>query len=370
MKYSEEQLVRIARREKNTKRSYLVVNRLQGKHVPVCPDEAFAMFLELAALVRKAYQDERLLLIGFAETATAIGAALAVELNTLYMQTTREEIPGVEYLYFSESHSHATEQKLVRDDIDRVVDETDRIVFVEDEVTTGNTILKIIDLLEKRYPGKSAFGVASLLNGMDEKALNTYADRGISLQYLVKTQHGCYTEIAGRYRGDGVYVEADLSDPGDGLAELTVPGWMNARRCVLASDYRKACENLWISIRECGYLTEKKKVLVTGTEEFMYPALYVAGRLQEQGKTVKCHSTTRSPIEVSSEEEYPLHRRYELRSLYEDERRTFLYDPDRYDGAVILTDAQNNSRTGINTLVHALRSCGNEEILLVRWCQT
>ena len=33
--YTEKQLVAVAKRENNTKRNYLVVNRLQGKHVPV-----------------------------------------------------------------------------------------------------------------------------------------------------------------------------------------------------------------------------------------------------------------------------------------------------------------------------------------------
>ena len=35
--YTEQGVVRIARRENNNKRKYLVVNRLQGKHVPVKP---------------------------------------------------------------------------------------------------------------------------------------------------------------------------------------------------------------------------------------------------------------------------------------------------------------------------------------------
>ena len=39
--------------------------------------------------------------------------------------------------FFSEAHSHATEQKLVKDDIDRVINDIDRIVFIEDEVTLG-----------------------------------------------------------------------------------------------------------------------------------------------------------------------------------------------------------------------------------------
>ena len=51
--YKEKQLVGIAKRENNTKRKYLVVNRLQGKHIPVRPKEAFQMFSELAAQVRE-----------------------------------------------------------------------------------------------------------------------------------------------------------------------------------------------------------------------------------------------------------------------------------------------------------------------------
>ena len=107
--------------------------------------------------------------------------------------------------------------------------------------------------------------------------------------------------------------------------------------------------------------------MVLGTEEFMYPALYVAERMEEQGIFVRCHSTTRSPIAVSSEEEYPLHRRYELESLYETGRRTFIYELDKYDAVLILTDARDGGR-GVDTLVNALKSCGNQEIFLVRWC--
>ena len=59
-----------------------------------------------------------------------------------------------------------------------------------------------------------------------------------------------------------------------------------------------------------------------GTEEFMYPALFVGSKLEETGCLVRCHATTRSPIEVSDEEAYPLHARYELRSLYEEQHKS------------------------------------------------
>lgn len=39
-----EDAVRIARRENNTKRTYLVVNRFQGKHIPVSPEKALRYF--------------------------------------------------------------------------------------------------------------------------------------------------------------------------------------------------------------------------------------------------------------------------------------------------------------------------------------
>ena len=111
----------VAKRQNNTRRNYLVVNKYQGKHIPVNPTKALELFSVLAGLVEKRYQGERLLLIGFAETATAIGEALAVQLGADYMQTTREQVGDVEYLYFSEFHSHATEQKVVKDDLDAVI---------------------------------------------------------------------------------------------------------------------------------------------------------------------------------------------------------------------------------------------------------
>ena len=113
--YSEKDLVAVGKRENNKKRNYLVINPLQGKHIPVRPGQAFELFDTLADMIRAAYGEEKLLMVGFAETATAIGAETAVRLGAKYIQTTREDIPGVTYLFFSESHSHATEQKLVKE---------------------------------------------------------------------------------------------------------------------------------------------------------------------------------------------------------------------------------------------------------------
>lgn len=365
--YTEKQLAAVARRENNTKRAYLVVNKLQGKHIPVNPQDFFDMTASLATKVKAAYPDEKLLLIGFAETATAIGAALASYLDTPYIQTTRESIDDVTWLNFTESHSHATEQKLVRDDIEAITGSIDRIIFVEDEITTGNTIKKIIDIIIKEFGNECKFAVASLLNGMNEQSQKTYSECNIDVHYLVKTQHDTYTEIASRYLGNGNYHEKDISKPDISINELAFSGMQNARRLVSGTNYSKACDTLYEDIRSRISFEDENNILILGTEECMYPALYIASKLSIIDKNVKCHSTTRSPIAVSKEKEYPLHNRYELASLYDRERTTYIYDLDEYDCVIIITDSKSVSDDGINSLANALIKCGNKNINLIKW---
>ena len=394
--YTEAELVRIAKRENNTRRKYLVVNRLQGKHIPVSPKEALQMFRSLAELIKEAYPSERLLMVGFAETATAIGAAVAIECQAAYMQTTREVIDGVDYLYFSESHSHATEQKLVKTDLDKIIGKTDRIVFIEDEVTTGNTILNIVRLIQKTYAQPVSFAVASILNGMNEEALENYKNLKIPVHYLVKTAHDTYTEIAEQYQADGtchictkpqekeveqqkeVQQQIEMQQTKEAQQPIEVQeisGWINARRLHTADTYKQACEQLWQEIQQkYGYTKYTKetetgrRILVLGTEEFMYPALYVGAKLEEAGYTVRMHATTRSPIAVSKEEKYPLHTRYELASLYDKNRITFVYDLTEYEEVLVLTDAQNQETEGWESLQIALALNQNRQIRGIRWC--
>ena len=380
MNYQQKDLVRIAKRENNTKRNYLVVDPLQGKHVPVEPSKALNLFKSLAEKLQGKYEGERLLLIGFAETATAIGAQAAITLGTKYIQTTREVIPDARYLFFSEAHSHATEQKLVKDDIDRVINDIDRIVFIEDEVTTGNTIMNIIKIITKEYQKKIKFAVASLLNGMTEESLKIYQDEKIELHYLVKTDHSGYGAVAEQYRCDGLYIcaipenhtheSADIDVQSEkNMREhiISIPGWMNARRFVDAKQYEAACRKLAETVIAETGVKQGERVLVIGTEEFMYPSLLTGQEIEKMGCEVRSHSTTRSPIAVSTEEEYPLHCRYELRSLYDPDRKTFIYDLENYDRVIVMTDSALVSLKGLETLTYALRM-KNENITVIRWC--
>lgn len=367
--YTEKELVKIAKRDNNKKRNYLVVNPLQGKHIPVSPGKALGIFSELAGQLR-IYRDERILVIGFSETATAIGARLAMEAGASYIQTTRESIPGAEYFLFSERHSHAVEQRLVKEDLDSVMDRTDRIVFAEDEVTTGNTIRNLMAVLEQNYKRKMKFAVASLLNGMSEEATEEFKGRGIGLHYLVKTEHDRYPEIADRAVDDGIYHQEDAAEAAY-TACFDIAGWMDTRRLTDMAEYQNACQRLARETIRLLPLKDHEKILVLGTEECMYPGMYVGKCLEEMGHPVLFHATTRSPITVSQSPAYPLHERYALSSMYERDRKIFVYDIGSYDAVAVITDAQKGAQEGSRgelTLLNALRK-KNEKVFLVRWCR-
>lgn len=361
-------LVKIAKRENNNKRKYLVVNPIQAKHIPVSPSSSIQMFNALADKIAECYNPNKLLLVGFAETATAIGAGVAVKLGSYYMQTTREIVENAEYMFFTESHSHATEQKLVKNDIDQVISDIDRIIFVEDEVTTGNTIMKIVNIIRKNYGDKVQFSVASLLNGMNSESLEIYHKNNIDVHYLVKTEHSTFTQIAESYLGNGSYIEKDCSKPQLEFKRHEVKGLVNTRRLSDSKKYLSAVNELWKNICNITDFSTSKSILVIGTEECMYPAIFVGSMLEKSGKKVLCHSTTRSPIAVSLEEDYPVHTRYSLASLYDKNRNTFIYDLAKYDKVIVITDSKLNENEGINTLVNALEKQKNTDVEIIRWC--
>ena len=86
-------LIKMVRRENNSKRNYLLVNTCQGKHVPVNPEKISYVYGMLAAELKKLVDTEKVLFIGFAETATALGHSFYKAFqNAVFFHTTRENI--------------------------------------------------------------------------------------------------------------------------------------------------------------------------------------------------------------------------------------------------------------------------------------
>ena len=110
------QLVEIGKRSNNSKRNFLFISKLLGKHIEVKPDIVKATGHLLASIkypelnspkivnyiknpnidisneLKQIYEPaNKVLIIGFAETATGLGMAVASKIkNSIYQTTTRE----------------------------------------------------------------------------------------------------------------------------------------------------------------------------------------------------------------------------------------------------------------------------------------
>lgn len=370
--YNLESLVKIAKRENNKKRSYLYVNVIQGKHMPVDPVISLNLFSIMAEQLEREYPGEKLLVIGFAETATAIGASMACKANNVsyYINTTREIIPGSECICFSEVHSHASEQKLVVDGLSEAIKQVDRIVFAEDEVTTGNTIKNLIRMLNQKFPGDvKRFTIISILNSMSLNRIREFREKGIECLYIFK--------IPEKYRHNDIekYKYEKLTSSFTGCCcykfkLIDIYGRWNSRIVCNINTIQKKLQ-LFIQqlLHKVSDFDLHGKILILGTEEFMFPAIMFGEALKnnDQDISVMMHATTRSPIEISTDVQYPLHKRWTLRSMYDSQRITYVYNLEKYDTVFIVTDAQQIRDESISDLLGALQNIGNTEIILVRW---
>ena len=185
---------------RNPKRAQLLVSRVLGKHIPTDPRLVRGAGLLLGrlvadaladrprrplptALLRRAVDGDRdaaaalprdaiddvtdfdgALVLGFAETATALGHCVAEGLGGApYLHSTRRPVPGVATAGgFTEEHSHATEHLLLPHDPALLTDGRP-LVLVDDELSTGRTVLNTITALHRVAPRKR-YGVAALVD--------------------------------------------------------------------------------------------------------------------------------------------------------------------------------------------------------------
>ena len=348
--YSADDVLTLAKRYNNTKRLDLLVDPLQGKHLPVEPESALEMFHTLGRGLAEKYPDTRLI-IGFAETATAVGAGVSACFeNCIYIHTTREEIPEVEsWAEFLEEHSHAAEQKLCAEHLGEWIDHTGTVILVDDEISTGKTLINIVSQMKAMFPALSGKRIvaASIINRISEENTAWLLENGILSECLVKIPNTDFSEavsgieVTAAVRHDAVcrtekgplYDEISpeilLPDPRRGMSFR----FYERRMSLLANEVVSLLENENKVFGDC---------LVLGTEECMYPALAIGDRMKKQGlaESVQMHATTRSPIGISDREGYPIRSGYSLDSFYEAGRQTFIYNLRKRDLVLIVTDAK------------------------------
>lgn len=372
MNYTEKELLRLAKRHNNPKRAYLLVDPLQAKHLAVSPTTALEMMHSLGRMLHVKYPSARLV-IGFAETATAIAAAAAEELpDCRYIHTTREDIQAEKWLYFSEEHSHASEQKLCADRLSEYAKDTDTIILIDDEISTGKTLINIVERLRtvSGFEGKRIVA-ASVISRVSDENLARLNEAGIISECLLKLPEEDYTSAVERYDVRGAEeITAEEYSPKHLAIQLKDP-----RIGVDMTEYAQDCEMkaalLLHQLQKM--LPEGGRILVLGTEECMYPAIILGKVLEDSGlySEVRSHSTTRSPIGICDAEDYPIREGYKLHSFYEDGRETFIYNIGDYDAAVIVTDGvdfEKQNSPAAADIAAILKKHGCENIIFIgRW---
>lgn len=141
---------------RNPKRAHLLVSNVLGKHVPQSPGVVWRSGYDLGVRVRELLGPTdagRAVVLGYAETATGLGHSVADGLGTApYLHSTRRPVPGVARAGgFEESHSHATSHLLLPED-PALLAAPGPLVLVDDEFSTGNTVLNTVRALHARYP--------------------------------------------------------------------------------------------------------------------------------------------------------------------------------------------------------------------------
>ncbi|GAB2841877.1 hypothetical protein GCM10027074_05330 [Streptomyces deserti] len=152
---------------RNPKRAHLLVSNVLGKHVPQTPSVVYGHGVTLGRRVRELLGDEeasRAVVLGYAETATGLGHSVADGLGVApYLHSTRRPVAGVAPAGgFEESHSHATSHLLLPEDPALLAGEGP-LVLVDDEFSTGNTVLNTIRDLHARYP-RARYVVVALVD--------------------------------------------------------------------------------------------------------------------------------------------------------------------------------------------------------------
>ncbi|MFJ8190600.1 phosphoribosyltransferase [Streptomyces sp. NPDC096094] len=333
---------------RNPKRAHLLVSNVLGKHVPQSPSVVYGHGVALGRRVREllgAEAAERAVVLGYAETATGLGHSVADGLGPApYLHSTRRPVAGVARAGgFEESHSHATSHLLLPEDPALLAGDGP-LVLVDDEFSTGNTVLNTVRALHERYPRKRYVVVAlvDMRSPADAGRLDEFAreigarvDLVTAASGTVRLPEGVLEkgqELVARYEtrtaepapdrpgtlaggaaagteapapsSPGSVARVDLGWPG-GVPDGGRHGFTAAQRGRLESALPGMAERIAAALP-----AGARRVLVLGFEELMYAPLRLAHTLEQTlDADVRYSTTTRSPVLAVDDPGYAIRTR-------------------------------------------------------------
>ncbi|MEV7645385.1 phosphoribosyltransferase [Streptomyces rubiginosohelvolus] len=343
---------------RNPKRAHLLVSNVLGKHVPQRPSVVYGAGYGLGERVRALLGEEearRAVVLGYAETATGLGHAVADGLRDApYLHSTRRPVAGVAQAGgFEEAHSHATSHLLLPEDPELLAQgaEASPLVLVDDEFSTGNTVLNTIRALHELHP-RDRYVIVALVDmrsPADRDRLTAFAaeigarvdlvtrstgtvtlpdgvlERGQALVAAQETEQTEEAREAGKAGEAGEAGEASASAPPSVPAPAPVTrvdlawpagvpdggrhGFTPAHRAALEAALPDMAERIAGAL---GGGARQGRVLVLGFEELMYAPLRLGTALEQTlgaDAEVRYSTTTRSPVLAVDDPGYAIRTR-------------------------------------------------------------
>ena len=337
----------------NKKRRFLFVSKILGKHLAVDPAiplltshllsyrfmaERFAQGDAFAEQVSTAIQTQHkleevlaasrtqkvispipLTIIGFAETATALGHGFFEKFagDVQFVHTTREHLVDVApVICFEEEHSHASSHRVYADE--SIFLRQAEVVLVDDEMTTGKTNGNIIRQMHETYPHLTSFTLVTILDFRTDaarEAMQQMADElGITIKcvslftgaFEIEETGELFAETAPsvtktnftlqEYGFEELLQDALMKQPSysEGHHIKHANYYRDSGRFALTVDRQQQLDQHVLQMAKA--LQNKRSsgpCLVLGTGEFMYVPMSIASHM---GADVRSHATTRSPI--------------------------------------------------------------------------
>lgn len=278
----------------NPKRAFLFVSKVLGKHIPVKPSVMTKAYKDLVGQMLELDSKSKTTVVTMAETAVGLGAGVYreikyknPELDAVFMCTTRSEINGAERLgEFHEEHSHATRHfvyKSADESINNHVLDTETLILIDDEATTGKTFFNLYKELERVG-----------LTKVKKLILITLVDW--SQPELLGTIDGVEIERISLLKGEWKWTDIKSDS-----STRTVPQMANHSY----RDCRIVAPNNWgrIPIRELPKPNfsldvnhDDGPIHILGACEYLWIPFLIAEELEQKGCDVVFSSTTRSPV--------------------------------------------------------------------------
>jgi hypothetical protein len=329
----------------NPKRGFLYVSKVLGKHVAQLPSVIRAVHTKLASRIPLNLPGP-VLFVAMAETAICLGHGVFDEYvrisgrdDLLFVHSTRYRLSRAPAVEFLEEHCHAPDHFIYepdRADLKRTFFGARTLVLVDDEASTGKTMVNLVGKMKTILPFLEQVVTAVITDWRGaEKTEKTHAALPVPAYDI--------SILKGRYNFSPAKDLSSLKMPdvtGDGQCKDEILPFNYGRLCLSSR-----CDSVYCQVQRLsqtllerlnfstGVEESTGKILVTGTGEFAYPPFLLAEMLESLGVNVRYQSTTRSPIMIG----LSIANGIEHRDNYGDGIANFLYNahPENYDAVLV-----------------------------------